>query len=384
MSRFFTIKEAVDLRLLGNADNLKRDKLRLMSWGKFVYQDLNLSVVKKATRKRFKINKATNTIEMPCSFLQLSSVNVEICGIEYPVYRNQKITSNDDIVDVGASKDCGCEFNCGYKLCNTIKGYEAVEHTEDDYNPNGSAVSFDCIDRKGIDDQGFFYEIKQYPKRIYTDNVWTSTVLYTETIKKCKVEVDENGCCTDCEENIDAVCDACGITNVSNNLCCIGGTANCPPASDCDTWTYYCSSKLDWFSIQCGSFPYFRRECNNIYNISELGDKLIFPSDFGFDTVIVRWYEDLGLKDIQIPVIAIDTFILGLMWWDCRFNDNKQALGDKYGRDYAKLKFGLLKELNKYRTAELGMIIAPPTYVPSYFRDRTSIAYFNNYTNNLW
>lgn len=384
MSRFFNINDAIELRLLGNSDNLRRDKLRLRKWSKFVWQDLNLTVVKKSIRKKFKINKRTNSVEMPCEFLQLSSVNVEICGIEYPVYRNNRITKDDDIVDVGATKDCGCEFNCGYKMCNTIKGYEAVQHTEDDKNPDGSDVSFDCVDRKGIDDQGFFYEIKQYPKRIYESSIWVSTILYTETNKLCKVEVDDNGCCCDTEANIDAVCDACGIHNVNNNLCCIGGTANCPPATSCDTWTYYCNSKLDWFSVQCGAFPFFRKDCNNIYNVSELGDKLIFPHNFGHDSVIVRWYEDSTINDIHIPVIALDTFILGLMWWDCRFNDQKQGLAERYGIEYGKLKWGLLKELNKYRTAELAMITTPPIYVPSYFRDRTSIAYFTNYVNNVW
>jgi len=371
MSRFFTPKEAVKIRTLGNSDYQQRDKMRLLKWSKFVWQDMNLTIIKRTIRKRFKIDKRTRSIDMPCSFLQFSSVNVEdACGNEIPVYRNQRV--KDDLVDVSAIKDCACEYKCGYKLCNTIKGYEAIVSTKEDKNPNGTDVSFECVDRKWVDSQGFFYEQTQYPKRIYENGVWTETILFTEDRKLCKVEVDENGCCCDTEHNVDAVCTACGIDTVDSNLCCIGGTAEKPPNDTCNTWTYYCNSKLDWFSIQCGIYPVGYRGFNNVYNISELGDRIIFPHNFPFDEVILRWYEDTGMNDLQIPIISIDTFVTGLMWWDCRFNDNKQALADKYGRMYATLKFGLLKEINKYRVAELGQIVTPSRYMPSYINSRTN------------
>lgn len=382
MSRFFTVSEAIDLRLLGNLDYQKRDKGRLLRFSKFVWQDLNLNSVKKVTRKRIKIDKRTNSINMDCSFLQLSSVNVvDKCGIEYPVYRTNRIFKDMDIVDVGETKDCGCELECGHQLCNIIKSYVAVVSTKTDKNPDGSDISFECTDRKGVDGQGFFYEQLQYPKRIFEDGVWTSTILFTENNKLCKVEVDSNGCVCDTQANIDAVCNSCGLQDLNTNLCCVGGDANNPPNDQCNTWTYYCNSKIEWFSVQCGFFPYFRPECSNAYNISELGDRIIFPNDFGWDSVIVRSYEDVGLVDLQIPIISIDTFIMGLMWWDTRFNDKKQNLADKYGSQYATLKFGLTKELNKYRVAELGMIVSPPRFVPSMIRSRTN-QYEGGYNNN--
>lgn len=371
MSRFITPAECIDIALLGNDDYLKRAKGRLLKWSKYVWPDLNLTAVKKVRRELIPINKRTNSIDLPCSILSLSSVNImDRCGNFIPVYRNQRL--HDDIVEVGETKDCGCEFKCGYKLCNTIKGYEAVVSTKEDKNPDGTDVSFTCVDRKGIDGQGFFYEQLQYPKRIYLSGVWTETIIYTEDRKLCKVEVDENGCCCDTNANIDAVCTACGIQNIDSSQCCIGGTAEAPPNDNCDKWIYYCNSKLDWFSIQCGSFPYFANCTNNIYNISELGDRLIFPHNFGWDKVMVRWYDDTSIKDTEIPIIAIDTFIMGLKWWDCRFNDNKQALADKYGNIYSKLKFGLIKELNKYRIAEISMIMNPPAYIPGFTRDRVN------------
>jgi hypothetical protein len=387
MSRWISVIDAVDLRLLGSGDFQKRDRLRLTKWAKFVWQDMNLTTIKRAIRQRFTINRKTRSIDMPCEFLQFCSVNVEDeCGNEIPVYRNPRV--KDDLVDVSAAKNCNCEYKCGYKLCNTIKGYEAIKSVKSDYLPSGSIKNFDCVDRKGIDDQGFFYQQLQYPQRIYEstngiNSVWIDTVLHTENKKLCKVELDENGCCCDSEANIDAVCHACGIDNVNPDYCCIGGTASKPPTETCNTWTYYCNSKLDWFSIQCGGFPRLNKECNNVYNISELGDRIIFPHNFGWEKVILRWYEDTGLDTLQIPVIAVDTFVFGLMWWDCQFNDNKQPLGDKYGRMYATRKFGLLKELNKYRVAELGKIVTPSRFIPSYVYSRTNQSE-SGYVRNIY
>jgi hypothetical protein len=369
MSRFFTAKEAVDLRLLGNDDVLKRDKLRLLKWAPYVYRDLNISTIRKPVRKKYKINKRTNTIDLDCSFLQLSSVSIlDGCGIEYPVYRNNKILKGDDIVDVGASKNCACERNCNSNLCNIIKNYEAVQSVKTDFMPNGSEVSFNCVDRKWVDGQGFFYEQTQYPKRIYDNGVWTDTVLYTEDRKLCEVEVDNNGCVCDTEENLNKLCNSCGFKDLNTSLCCFGGTAEKPPDDKCERWVYYCNSKMDWFSVQCGSFNYCRSGYENIYNITELGDRLIFPANFGWDSVIVRTYEDVKTSEAFIPFMAIDTFIVGLMWWDCRFNDRKQQLADRYGRIYADLKFGLLKELNRYRIAELAMIVCSFLY---YWNDQS-------------
>ena len=368
MARFVPLDEALDIALLNNSDYQKRDKGRLRKWAKYVFQDMNLTSMKVAKREYFKINKRTNTIDLPCDFLQLSSVSVvDRCGVEYPVFRTQNVL-HQDIPIVDYAKDCNCEYKCGYRLCSTIKGYVAVTSTKSDELPNGDPISFTCVDRKGCDSSGFFYEELQYPQRIYEDGVWTDTVLHTEQRKLCKLEVDEHGCVCDSEANIDAVCGCCGINDMQQNIP-FGGTSNMPPCENQDTWIYYCNSKFDWFSIQCGCFPFgFREGCYNVYNISELGDRLIFPHHFGWDKVLVRYYTDVNANDLQIPFIALDTFIVGLKWWDNRFSDNmerrKLALG--FEADYTKLKWGLLTELNKYRIAELRMILTPPVVMPTF------------------
>jgi len=371
MSRFIPVAEAVDIRLLGNSDNLKRDRMRLLKWAQYVFQDMNLTSMKVVKREYFQIDKKTNSINLPCDFLQLSSVNVVYEGVEFPVYRNENIKLND-IYEVDASKHCECEKGCGYKLCSIIKNYVAVTETVEDKMPDGSTVSFTCVSRKGVNANGFFYEEIQYPQRIYEDGVWVDTVLATETKKLCEVEVDKNGCICDSEENINNVCNACGWTDNNglvqgNSPIPVGGNAECPPSPKDQEWIYWCSTKMDWFSVQCGCYPKgFRPGCANVYNIDELGNRLLFPFNFGWDKVLIRYYTNVNLQSLQIPFIALDTFIAGLMWWDCRFNDNKQALAAVYENNYNKLKWGLLLELNKYRIAEQRMILTPPVYMPTY------------------
>jgi hypothetical protein len=186
------------------------------------------------------------------------------------------------------------------------------------------------------------------------------------------VEVDDHGCVCDTEENLDKICHACGIDNVNKSLCAIGGTADTPPHEGDKTWIYYCSSRALWLYSQCGGYPFMRQGYTNYYNVSELGDRLIFPPDFGWDNVIVRTYETPSIDDMQIAIQALETFVMGLMYWDCRFNDAKQAMAREYGRNYSVMKSGLLRELNKYTVAELGRIMAPPVFVPSFITGRTN------------
>ncbi len=367
MPKFVPINEVVKLPMLGNGDYLMRAKGRLLTWAKYVYEDMNMASLRVAKRELFDVNKRTNSIDMPCDSVLISSVNVIHNGIVYPVFRNQNLLG--DLVEVSAAKDCACENKCGYKLCNTIKGYEAIQSVKSDFTPNGDPISFNCIDRKSVDDNGFYFSQTQYPLRVYVSGVWTETILHTENETLCKVDVDEKGCVCDTEHNIEAICGTCAD---KSGVIPVGGTANCAPHKNDETWIYWCDTKLDWFSTQCGGGCLGRHEFCNIYNISDTGNRLIFPKNFAFDKVLVRYYADVNLKDLQIPMVALDTFIMGLKWWDKRFDDNKEAqqLASVYGRQYALMKFGLLKELNKHRIAEMKMILTPPIYIPSYTHPR--------------
>lgn len=378
MSTYLSITEALELVMLGENDLEQRNLMRYRKWSKYIWEDLKLNVLKQPVRETFWINKKTNTVDLPCPFTQVSSVNVrDAVGNFYPVWRNERLT--DDIPDVAAGRDCSCEYKCGNKLCNTIKGYEAVVSTKYDYMPNNTEVSFECIDRKMIDSNGFFIEQLQYPQRVYESGVWVNTILYTENKKLCKVEVDENGCCCDTEENIDTLCNTC--CSDSSSIIPFGGTTETPPCNDenINTWKYYCNSKADWFWYQCGCDVACINPYKLIYNISELGNRLIFPKDFGFDRVVIRYYKETSPADIKIPLIALDAFAMGIKWWDARFNDSKQDLAALYSNEYTKMKWGLFSEMNKRRLAEWRMILTPPAIVPTYIQSRNNYNNLNNY-----
>lgn len=372
MATFIPVTEAVELPLLANDDYLKRGKGRLLKWSKYIFEDLNLDVLKKTTREYFNINKRTNSIDLPCNIDEVSSVSVVAPnGTIYPVWVNGRL--HKDIVDVAAEKDCACEYKCGHKLCNLIKGYEACVSTKTDKLPNGDDISFTCVDRRGLLGE-MFYEERQYPLRVYESGIWVDTILYTEKKELCTVELDVNGCVCDTDQNMEKLCNTC--VDDSDKIP-HGGTSTEPPYPDAKRWSYYCNSILNWFSVQCGSVERFKDSYNNIYNITDSGNRLIFPANFGFSKVLVRYYKSQNLKDLQIPMIAVPTFILGLKWWDTRFNDKMQNLAVKYESDYTKSKWGLLGELNRRRIAEFRMITTPPVFMPSYVQPY----FFTNYSD---
>src|ERR1700760_645147 len=166
MPKFEHITDVVKDLCLKSWDILQRHKGIYLNCAKDVYNDLNedslkiFERVKIPVRSVYSINKKTNSIELPCDTLRLCSVNViDSCGSFIPVWRNEHL--HDDIVDISNAKDCACELKCGYTLCNTIKGYEAVTSTKTDKLPNGEGISFVCIDRKYTDSKGFFYSETQ-------------------------------------------------------------------------------------------------------------------------------------------------------------------------------------------------------------------------------
>jgi hypothetical protein len=260
------------------------------------------------------------------------------------------------------------------------------------------------------DKNGVIYQETQYPKRIYTAGIWTNTILFTETTKMCQCECDQNGCLCDTEQNINLVCESCGIRNFNSNInknnvsftnspiacplgiiqsnlitpvtstsCgpnqtlnpCVGGTSVCPPNPNCNEWTYFCNNKMDWFTVQCGCDPRgFRKGCHNIYNISENDNRLVFPHNFGFEKVLVRFYEDIELDNLVIPYMAKGTFMTGLQYFSTKFNSELRDLSESFGQQYSREKWGLFLDLNKMRIAELGNTIAPAAHIPSYMDHR--------------
>lgn len=349
MAIFIPIEEVVEDACHSIGDYLMRKKMRFLRFAKRIYNDdLNLGVIKDVRREFMYINRRTNTIDMPSESIKLSAISyMDECGVEWPLYRNP--TLNDDIVDIKADKNCAC--SCGNELCNMIKGYESKIETITDSMPNGDPVTFKAYSIKGYDDNGSFYETKQYALRKYTNGVWTDTVLETEKTELCKLELDQNGCVVDCEENFQKVA-SCGC----------GTTA--PGSSDLpgNVYRVSCTPILSTFSIACGQWYSCTNEFVNIYNISELGDRIIFPADFPIDKVLVRYFVNTNLKEMKIPSVARQAFITGLMYYhyENSADMNEARLSELYSRRYTDQKFALLQEMNKYTSVAKRMILTPP------------------------
>lgn len=384
MAKFYTSEELAESLCIRSGDPLMHNKALYLDCCEDVWIDMNEDVLKIANRVKipvrqvFNVDKKTNSVNIPNKALKVSSISaVDKWGCYSPLYRNDSI--EDDVIDLGAAHDCGCENNCSSKLCNTIKGYEAVKTTKSDFLPNGDAISFDCIDKKMLDDNGFLYEQLQYPLRIYVSGVWTDTVKHTENKKLCAVEVDDNGCVCDTEQNLNIICDAC---NISDTSIVYGGDSINPPACapDATTWMYQCASKMEWFNVQCGDYAY---RCGNgfgnIYNISQLGNRIIFPSNFGYGKVMIRFYEDIDLKDIRFPYLAKEAAMTGIQYFAATNHDKKQNLATAYGQKYSRQKWGLLLALNKYTLAELNNIFIQKVFVPSYLENRYYNDGYRNY-----
>lgn len=382
MARFEPLYDVVDQLCLRSGDINRRKKGLFLSVAGDVWSDLNETTLKIAKRikipirREFNVNKRTNSLDLPCNFNRLASVNVvDECGVIHPIFRN--LSLHDDIVQVPPDKNCACEHNCGYQLCNTIKGYVAVQSVQSDFNPDGSPVSFNCVSRIAVGKNGVVYKETQYPQRVYTNGVWTSTILYTENKEICQCDTDDNGCICDTERNVTLLCESCGIRNFQDGIAprnlseCVGGTAECPPDQACNEWVYYCNTKMDWFTVQCGCEGRgIRKGFRNIYNIGENGKRLIFPKDFGFEKALVRFYEDIDINNLLIPYVAKQTYMTGLMAFAYEYNPEMFQAGQAYAANYSRQKWGLFTELNKMRIAELGNTIAAASYVPSYHERR--------------
>jgi hypothetical protein len=224
-----------------------------------------------------------------------------------------------------------------------------------------------------IDKGGNLVEQVQFPERIYEDEVWVDTILKTETNRLCAVEVDHNGCVCDTEENVNLLHSHCGCnTGCNSGSIPFGGDSSTPPCNDpnIDTWKYYCNSKMDWLGVQSGCEVGAMNPMRNIYNISEEGNRLIFPHDFGFDKVLIRYYEPSNPAEVKLPSIAMIAFTSGLKWYSIRFDDNKRNLAISWKQEYSENKIGLQSLLRRNTIAYWRMVLSTPVFVPSYIIGR--------------
>src|SRR5271170_726830 len=242
MGRFEHIDSITDSLCLRSGDLPRRNKGIYLDCANDVYLDLNLTTIKMTKRELFQVNKRTNSVDLPSNNMGVFEVSVmDHKGAIWPMYLNDSIYR--DIPQVSAAKNCACENQCGYSLCNLVKGYEAVVSTQSDILPNGSPVSFQCINRVSIGKNGIVYKETQGIQRVFTNGVWTDTILVTTSTEMCQCEIDVNGCICDTEQNENSLCLALGLP--TNDGIPFGGDANSFYGNpNVNTWRYFASSQL--------------------------------------------------------------------------------------------------------------------------------------------
>ncbi len=350
MSRFYSIQQLADQATFLVKDYQQLSRMRFNKLlTEFVLPDLNINVIKDVKRQFLYVNKRLNSIEIPCDCLRINSVSwVDHCGRPYPLFLNQQL--QEDIVDIGAKKDCAC--TCGGDLCNMITGYESVITTVDAEMPDGSTVTFTCTNRKWYDPSGTYYEQTQAPERVYESGEWVNTEVVTTDTELCQLEVSATGCITDCEANYRAVA-SCGCSWYGNKDC----RTTIPASTSLAKVKQECA-------IECGSWFSQPAVFNGSYNINDAGDRIIFPPNFPFDRVLVRYYYNPSPKEVKIAKIAAFAAISGIMAYDTMFDDNKVKLSFVRGQQFTNAQFALMLELNKYTIDNLYRITAPKIYIP--------------------
>ena len=354
MSRFISLDEIVKTACLIEKDYQMQNKMRYLAFAKDIWHnDMNLTTVKDVKRIILEIDKRTNTVKLPCHNKLVSGVYViGKFGEFYPVYRNERL--HDDIVDISAIDDC--DGHCCNKLCNMVKNYEAIEELIESEMPNGSTQTFTCITRKGYDNYGNYYEEKQYPQREYTDGTWTNTIVATEKINLCKLELDKKGCIKETDENYHLVlkhgcygsCESLYVPKGEVGSSCIID----PSAKHLVGW-------------ECG-YNFSAFNLNNSYNITTEGDRLVFPHNFAFKRILVRYYEDIKINDIKVPSIAKEAMMMGIKYYDTLLDENKLKINQVFAEKYARMKGGVMSMLMKVNKDQQRMALTPPVHIPNF------------------
>lgn len=319
-----SVDEVIRSLMRRENDTMERNFLRYRSVARDVFRDLNLGAIKYTERRLIEVDKNTNSIKLPCNYLKLSSISViDECDKIHTLIHNKNLT--DDIVDVSAKKDCGCECGCQDSLCGTVKNYEAIIEEVTEQMPDDSEKVFQKITRKILYPDGSLRVSYTYPIRKYTDGVWTTTEDVTDEEQICKLEVKKCGCLVNNDDNETALNACCNAENIQTDFGC----------TVCDD----------------GSLE---------YNFSEQGDRIFFPSNFSFEKVLLRFYVESKVKEILVPLIAKSAYMAGLKFFASEYDDKvPQSRLATFKTGYNNKKDLLALDISKLTIAEVHKALIP-------------------------
>lgn len=315
LANTISIEDVVKGILQREGDTTGMNYLKYLSVAKDVYRELNLHAVRQTKRAWVEVDKKTNTIKLPKDYMFFSSVSVEDeCGRLIPLVINNNLKY--DIIDISQDKDCHCECGCNSASCGGIKNYEVISGMQVAKLPDGSDMAFATMTRKKVNKDGSMVVEKTFPKAIYENGVWTKTELVTEEEFICKLEVKDCGCVKENEKNNQVI-----------NACC----------------------GASFFSVECGGTSCKTSPQSLTYNVSEGGDRIIFPSSFHYAKVLLRYFYDAPLKELRVPIIAKRAMMFGVKFEISNF-DKKESMNRimNFKRNYTNEMTKVRGLLNRY------------------------------------
>lgn len=270
-------KEIVDSLLIRTKDKLGINRADYTSYLKDIWKKLNLKGIKESKRILIRVNRKNNSVEVPDDYFQFSTIYVfDDCGKIVPLAINTNLS--EEIVDLSRQKGC----DCGCDLCAQVSNYEAIEEVVPATMPNSSVEYFTKRIVKKVNADGSYIQEITEPQQIFLNGAHTETKLVTSSEYICKLDVADNGCVLDTEENKTKIYGQCGFVDLRHEC-------GCPTLPD---------------------------ECNGAaqYNISDDGKRIILPSNYQHDYIILRYYFDKKTKDIEFPWVS-KSLVMDEMYW---------------------------------------------------------------------
>lgn len=276
-------------------------KARYLLIFKRLWKRENMSGLKDSVRTIIDVQKGQNRIILPKESFMFSTVSVLDKGKFVPLLINSNLSQ--DTVDLSANKVCPC--GCGSDLCAAVRNYELIQKKVSAKMPDSSFQTFTMTVKKKVNLDGSYIREITEPIAVFTNNIHTSTELQTREEYMCNLEVNEDGCVKECDDNHKKVWGNCQFNTIWND----------------------CGKPIDLSECH----PKIRE-----YNISDDGESIILPSHFSYDKVVVRTYQTLPTKEIMIPFVCQDYIMASLVEEINKFDKKIQRyikLDDKKRKD---------------------------------------------------
>lgn len=268
---FISASELVDGICMREGDMQKVKKPLYLSIFKEEYIRMNLSSIKQTKRILTKVNTTLNCINAPSDYLIFHSIGgINEHGKFKPLVVNANIKT-DNFIDIHATSVCGCDCGCDNAYCSNVKNYELIESEVPKAMPDGSIKIFKSYIRKKLLKDGALVTEISEPVKKYVNNIHVDTILEVSEEFACRLDLKPCGCIKDTHANhtaIDATCDA-----------------------------------VD-FGYESGCCNRLRVEENANYKINDVGNRIHFPPNFPYKTVLLRYFADTKTKDIRIPILS--------------------------------------------------------------------------------